>query len=217
MSSSTTASASNTNSASNSKTASGSGSASNSASTAATSSVSIPQTAANGGVTVTQPPSSASASYYKIAEDSWVTFGWNFTSLYVTPTSLTVIASCSANGYTYSVGPTTSPYNVYPGNTTQIEWNPWQWEQNPTQVAFAEATYVLKIWDERGEDAGETAGYMSPYSGTDFMMYRPAGYTSIADGWEYSNAFHTLTQPAHLAMLCTLLITLLSAWGILRR
>ncbi|TYJ51762.1 hypothetical protein B9479_007654 [Cryptococcus floricola] len=201
MSSSTTASASASNS--NSKTAS--------------SSVSIPQTAANGGITVTQPPSSASASYYKIAEDSWVTFGWNLTSLYVQPTSLTVIASCSSNGNTYPVGPTTSPYNVFPGNTTQIEWNPWQWEQNPTQVAFAEATYVLSIWDERGAGAAATAGYMSPYSGTNFMMYRPAGYTSIADGWQYSTALHTLTQPAHLMMLCTLLVTLLSAWGILRR
>lgn len=71
-----------------------------------TSSVSIPQTAAAGGLTMTvsfeqafllsvhdpsltlvhdqsrqQPPTTAEASYYKIAENALVTFGWNLTSL----------------------------------------------------------------------------------------------------------------------------------------
>ncbi|OXG79483.1 hypothetical protein C349_04432 [Cryptococcus neoformans var. grubii Br795] len=186
----------------------------------ATTTVSIPGTAAAGGITVTQPPSTASASYYKIAKDSWITFGWNMTSLYVTPTSLTVVASCSANGNTYPVGPTTSPYNVFPGNTTQVVWNPWEWEQIPTQVAFAEATYMLSIWDERGPGAARKGGYLTPYSGTNFMMYRPAGYTSIADGWQCStcsDALYTLSQPAHLLVLTTFIVTILSAWGILRR
>ena len=46
-----------------------------------TTSVSIPETAAAGGITVNQPPSTASASYYKIAKDEFITFGWNLTSL----------------------------------------------------------------------------------------------------------------------------------------
>lgn len=49
-------------------------------------------------------------------------------------------------------------------------------------MAFAEATYVLSIWDERGPGAARKGGYLTPYSGTNFMMYRPAGYTSIAGG-----------------------------------
>ncbi|KAK8853468.1 hypothetical protein IAR55_004175 [Kwoniella newhampshirensis] len=200
--------------------ASGSASASRQSSTNATSSISIPGTAAAGGMTVTQPPSSASASYYKIAKDSWITFGWNLTSLYVTPTSLTVVASCSANGNVYAVGPTASPSNVIPGNSTSIVWSPWEWEQIPGQTPFAEATYVLKVWDERGEGAGVKGGYFSPYSGTNFMIYRPAEYTSLADGWSCatcSDALSTLTQPAHLMVLTTLFITILSAWSILRR
>ncbi|WWD19897.1 hypothetical protein CI109_104366 [Kwoniella shandongensis] len=203
----------------------GSGSASASASASrqsgnATSSVSIPGTAAAGGLTVTQPPSTASASYYKIAKDSWITFGWNLTSLYVTPTSLTVVASCSANGNVYPVGPTASPSNVIPGNSTSIVWNPWEWEQIPGQTPFAEATYVLKIVDERGQGAPVKGGYFSPYSGTNFMIYRPGEYKSIADGWSCatcSDALSTLAQPAHFMVLTTLLITILSAWGILRR
>jgi len=98
----------------------------------------------------------------------------------VTPTHLTVVASCSANGNTYAVGPTASPSNTIPGNATQIVWNPWQWEQVPGQIPFQEATYVLKIYDERGDGVGIKGGYFSPYSGTQFAMYRPATYQSIA-------------------------------------
>ncbi|WVR09673.1 hypothetical protein IAU60_006748 [Kwoniella sp. DSM 27419] len=204
--------------------ASGSGSnrPSGSASASNTTSISIPATTAAGGITVTQPPSTASASYYKIAKDNWITFGWNLTSLYVTPQSLTVVASCSANGNVYPVGPnpTASNANVFRGNTTQVVWNPYDWEQVPGQVPFAEATYVLKIWDERGDGAAVKGGYLSPYAGTNFAMYRPAQYTSLGDGWTCStcsDALYTLSQPAHLAILTTLLVTLLSAWGVLRR
>lgn len=98
----------------------------------------------------------------------------------VRPTSLTVIASCGANGNTYPVGPTASPGNVLPGNATQVVWNPWQWEQQPGATPFAEATYVLKIWDERGPQATVRGGYLSPYAGTEFAMYRPAPYTPLA-------------------------------------
>ena len=90
-----------------------------------------------------------------------------------------MIASCSANGNTYPVGPTNSPYNTIPANATQVIWNPWEWEQIPGQTPFAEATYVLKIWDERGPGSTIKGGWMSPYSGTQFSMYRPAQYQSI--------------------------------------
>lgn len=96
------------------------------------------------------------------------------------PSNLTVIASCSANGNTYPVGPTNSPYNVLPGNATQVVWNPWQAEQVPGAVPFAEATYVLKIWDERGPGSAVRGGYLSPFAGREFAMYRPATYTSFA-------------------------------------
>jgi len=98
----------------------------------------------------------------------------------VQPSNITIIASCSQNGNTYAVGPTTSPFNVLPANATQVVWNPWQAEQVPGAIPFAQATYVLKMWDERGPGSAVKGGYMSPYSGTQFAMYRPAPYTSNA-------------------------------------
>jgi hypothetical protein len=81
--------------------------------------VSVPQTAAAGGLLFTQPPQTAAASYYKIAESNPITFGWNFTSVLVYPTSLTVSAFCASNGNTYAVGPTGSN-GVLPGRSTQV-------------------------------------------------------------------------------------------------
>ncbi|EIW72202.1 hypothetical protein M231_06171 [Tremella mesenterica] len=217
-------------SASGSASASGSrvsGSASSNSSSTSTSSISIPGTAAAGGVYVTQPPTTASASYYKIASEENITFGWNLTSLYVQPKSLTVIASCSANGNTYPVGPTGGTGNVLPGNATQVIWNPWQAEQVPGATPFAQATYVLKIWDERGPGVPVKGGYLSDYSGTQFAMYRPGSYTPLASGWTCTTcdghvpsldaALSALSEPAGIMVFTSLLITLFTAWNILRR
>ncbi len=81
--------------------------------------VSVAQTAAAGGLLFTQPPQTAAASYYKIAPSNLVTFGWNFTSVVVYPTSLTVKAYCASNGNTYPVGPT-GANGVLAGTATQV-------------------------------------------------------------------------------------------------
>ena len=52
----------------------------------------------------TQPPQTASASFYKIGQGQTITFGWNLTSLYETPTAITFKAWCTENGNTYDVG-----------------------------------------------------------------------------------------------------------------
>lgn len=98
----------------------------------------------------------------------------------VQPQSLTVIASCAANGNTYQVGPTDGSRNTISGNSTQVVWNPWQWEQSAGATPFAQATYVLKVWDERGPQATVRGGYLSPFAGAQFAMYRPAAYTPLS-------------------------------------
>jgi hypothetical protein len=70
-----------------------------------------------------------------------------------TPTSLTLIASCSLNGNTYPVGPVTPGGNTIPATQTQIVWNPYEYEQQAGAVPLAVATYVLKVWDDRGPTA----------------------------------------------------------------
>ena len=101
----------------------------------------------------------------------------------VTPESLTVIATCTQNGNTYKVGPTNAAGeidNVVPGTATQIVWNPWEYEQQAGATPLAAATYTLSIWDERGPGATVAGGRFSPYSGSQFALYRPQQYTPLS-------------------------------------
>ncbi|KAI5451921.1 hypothetical protein NCC49_001222 [Naganishia albida] len=187
-----------------------------------TATTSIPATAAAGGLTMTQPPSTASASFYKIASANYVTFGWNLTSLYVTPESLTVIATCTQNGNTYKVGPTNAAGeidNVVPGTATQIVWNPWEYEQQAGATPLAAATYTLSVWDERGPGATVAGGRFSPYSGTQFALYRPQQYTPLSE-WNCStcsSATRIASNPAFLAIFITAMLMVFSSWSFIGR
>jgi hypothetical protein len=153
-------------------------SATSSGSTSATaSSVSIPSTAADGGITITQPVQTADASYYKIAKGVTVTFGWNFTSVLSYPTSLVVQAYCSDNSNTYTIT------SSLPGTATNVTWVPYEYDQNAAQSgnpALVQATYRLQIFDERGLSEAASAGRFQPNTAVEFALYIPQPYTPIA-------------------------------------
>ncbi|KAJ8294406.1 hypothetical protein OF846_002263 [Rhodotorula toruloides] len=194
--------------------------ASTSASGSQSSSVSIPNTAPAGGLTFLTPAATAGASYYKIAPSNPITFGWNYTSLYVTPTSLTFEARCSANGFTYPVGPTQG----IPGSQTSLIWDPYAYAQSPNAVPFAQATYTLRVYDSRGPDATAQPGlFNGANSILTFAMYFPAQYTSLADGWTCqgcSAAVRRLTSVESgvwVALPVTLGLVLIGGAGVLGR
>lgn len=123
----------------------------------------------------------------------------------VTPTSLTFEARCSANSNTYQVG-------SIPGGQTTIVWDPYasvghrpsarssaflqtsqltpsaclpscSYAQSAGAVALAQASYTLRVADERGYDAAATAGYFYGQNAmVNFALYSPAAYVSLADG-----------------------------------
>lgn len=144
---------------------------------ASSSTLSIPISAAAGGVTITQPPQTAT-SFYKIASGQLITFGWNFTDVLATPTHLTVSAVC-ANGNTYPVGPTNG---IIPGTATTVVWDPFSYDQSNPNTPLAQASYTLHIWDDRGPNAARRAGFMQPNSALQFALYTPQPYTPINSG-----------------------------------
>ena len=133
-----------------------------------------------GVLSFTQPPQTAAASYYKIAANNPITFGWNFTYLVQTPTRLTVSAFCSSNGNTYPVGPTDG---VIEGAATQVIWDAYAYEQRQGAVPLAQAEYTLFINDERGPNSGLHAGLLTPNSGMKFSLYRPREYVPLESAY----------------------------------
>ncbi|KZO98692.1 hypothetical protein CALVIDRAFT_544815 [Calocera viscosa TUFC12733] len=181
-----------------------------------TTSTGIPQTAAAGGLSFTQPPNTAAPSFYKIAPENVITIGWNLTSLYVTPTHLTLSAYCSANGNTYPVGPTNG---IIDGNAKSVTWNPYEYNQIPGVTPLAEASYTLRITDERGANAGAQPGMFSPNSQMTFALYKPQSYTAISDGWSCTACSGTLglaSYPLSFGLIATTVVMVVSGWHLLR-
>ncbi|KAK0553516.1 hypothetical protein OC846_000856 [Tilletia horrida] len=190
-------------------------------STSTTSTSTIPQTAAAGGITITQPDQTAPASYYKIASGISVTFGWNFTSVIATPSVLHVQAYCPANSVTYTISPPTG----IPGNSLNFTWNPYDYAQSAAAnnlPQLIEATYRLQIFDQRGLDApGNVGGYMSPNTKVSFALYNPQAYTPLADGWicpGCSAATHLKAiSPVFTVLLAMITCMLFGGWSVVGR
>jgi len=154
--------------------------------TSPTDSLSIPPTAPAGGLTVVQPPQTAT-SYFKIATNQPITFSWSFFSLLATPTHLTVSAVCD-NGNTYPVGPSNG---VIDGTATQVVWDLDAYQSEHPELPLAQATYTLNIWDDRGPGQPIKGGFLQQNNALHFAMYTPQPYTGLADG----KLFKSVTGP----------------------
>ena len=139
--------------------------------------ISIPETAPAGLLTITQPPQTTIA-FFKIAPSQPITFAWNFSYILSTPASLTVSAICE-NGYTYPVGPTNG---IIPGAATSVVWDAYAWQQNNPNSPLAQATYTLEIFDDRGPGSARAPGLLQPNNALRFALYTPQQYTPISSG-----------------------------------
>ncbi|KAH9855603.1 hypothetical protein C2E23DRAFT_901464 [Lenzites betulinus] len=179
------------------------------------SSLNIPQTAPAGGLTITQPPQTAT-SYYKIAPSITLTFAWNFTDVLATPTSLTVSAVCD-NGNTYPVGPTNG---IIPGDATSVTWDLWGYQTDHPNLPLAEETYTLHIWGDRGPGAAREPGELSENSALKFAMYSPEAYTPL-ESWTCPTCNGALSDytshPAFISLTITFVVMFLSGYSLIRQ
>ncbi|OSD07764.1 hypothetical protein PYCCODRAFT_1441656 [Trametes coccinea BRFM310] len=177
--------------------------------------IDIPETAPAGGLTITQPPQTAT-SYYKIAPSNTITFAWNFTDVLSTPTHLTVSAVCG-NGNTYPVGPTDG---VIAGDATSVTWDLWAYQTAHSNLPLAEETYVLHIWDDRGPGAAREPGLLSENSALKFALYSPQAYTPL-ESWTCTTCNGAVSDyvahPAFISLTITFVIMLLSGYSLIRQ
>ena len=144
-----------------------------------------------GEIVFTQPPLQ-STSYYKIAPSEYVTFGWNFSYLAVTPTSLTVSAACE-NGNTYPIGPSNG---VIPGDAQSVVWYPYGYQTANPSLPLAQAKYTLLVFGAGGPSAAPSPGYLAPNSELQFALYTPQPYTPLSSGMLFASC--PLSHPIDL-------------------
>ncbi|CAK5279225.1 unnamed protein product [Mycena citricolor] len=178
----------------------------------ASSSLSIAQSAAAGLATITQPPQTAT-SFFKLAQNEMITFGWNYSYVLVTPTFLT-ISAVGDNGNTYPVGP--DPSGRVPGTQLSVVWDVYSYQQAHPNTPLAQGTYNLRMWDDRGPTAVRAPGYLTPNTALSFAIYTPNPYTPLASGWTCPGCNGALSnRPATAAVFLTFLVMLVSGWRVL--
>ncbi|KAL8290066.1 hypothetical protein RQP46_003005 [Phenoliferia psychrophenolica] len=153
------------------------------ASSASPTAISIPQTAAQGGLSYTKPAITDAVSFYKIAPSNAITFG----------------------------------------GTTELVWDPYAYQQTPGAIPFAQASYTLRVFDERGINAGPTAGrFYGANSIVNFALYSPAAYTPLSSGWtcvacSYAPSLSALSHPLVVALPVTVALMLIGGAGVFNR
>ncbi|KAF7794088.1 hypothetical protein EIP86_005218 [Pleurotus ostreatoroseus] len=192
--------------------ASGSGS-----STVSASSLSIPQSAPAGSLSITQPPQTAT-SYFKIAQGNAITFGWNFTDVLSTNSHLTLSAICD-NGNTYPVGPTDG---IIDGTATSVTWDLYSYQQANPNTPLAQATYTLHIWGDRGPGAAREPGLLTENDQLTFALYSPQAYTPLSSwtcsGCNVNGSWSSyVAHPAFVSLVVTIVVMILSGYSILRQ
>lgn len=128
-----------------------------------------------GGISMITPAALSGAQYYKIGD--WVTFGWNYTSLSVTPSAIDILASCSANQATYTLA-----LNQTVEPTGRVLWDTGAYQKTAT-VPLLTQTYTLIIYDAAepaGVSATPRAGYLGAFNQYTFGMYSPQPYRGLA-------------------------------------
>lgn len=133
-----------------------------------------------GGVQMLTPATTAATTYYKVGD--YVTFGWNYTSLSVTPSHIDVYVTCTANSATYTVANNAS----YDPKGHAV----WNTSADATGKApLLTDQYTLVIHDAAKDvTAVASAGYLGAYDQFTFGMYTPQPYVP-------KDSQYTLQQP----------------------
>ena len=119
------------------------------------------------------PNALAGDQYYKVGD--LITFAWNYTSLSQTPSSIDILASCTANQATYTIAVNQS------AKETEIVWDTGKTREG--QPPFLTDKYQLIIHDsDTSVSAAPRAGYLGVFNQFSFAMYTRQEYTSINDG-----------------------------------
>ncbi|KAF2457895.1 hypothetical protein BDY21DRAFT_421204 [Lineolata rhizophorae] len=121
-----------------------------------------------GGISMVTPAVISGPQYYKIGD--YVTFGWNYTSLSVTPKHIDILASCKENDATYTLAVNQS------AEETAVTWDTGEYQATATVPLLTE-TYTLIIYDaDSSISAVPSAGYLGVFNQWTFGMYTPQPY-----------------------------------------
>lgn len=172
-------------------------------------SISIPPDAAVGGVSITEPATSAEPTVlFKIGDN--VTLGWNYTGLVVTPTAVDVLISCSTASETWTL-----TNNMTFATDVSYVWNS-QEQADDVESPLLTEMYTLIIKDSEAEVSEfPSAGMLGANAEFTFGLYHKQAYTPWPEwqcvGCNSATSAHD-TQAIKLATIMSIITVFTFTW-----
>ncbi|KAK7737013.1 hypothetical protein SLS53_006769 [Cytospora paraplurivora] len=176
-------------------TATGTGKDSDSSSTSShnTSTVSVSSGAEVASVVMLTPLTTLTSAYYRIGE--YVTFGWNYTNLEVTPTAVDVAISCTTATETWTL---TSNMTFHTKGS--FTWDSGAYQSSNVAQPLLVEEYVLYIYDaDSSISATAGAGSLTANPAVTFGLYTGQPYTPL-ESWVCATCSGALSNSERQAL-----------------
>ncbi|KAG8165844.1 hypothetical protein KVR01_004396 [Diaporthe batatas] len=130
-----------------------------------------------GSAVIMTPQTTITSALYRIGE--FVTLGWNYTNVQVTPTAVDVVISCTTASETWTL---TS--NMTYETSAALTWDTGAFQSDSAQKPLLVEQYIMYVYDA-DSSIGATAGpgELTPAAAMTFGLYTGQPYTPLASGW----------------------------------
>lgn len=171
---------------------------SDSSSTSSHNSSSVSSGAQVASVVMLTPITTLTSAYYRIGE--YVTFGWNYTNLQVTPTAVDVAISCTTASETWTL---TSNMTFHTKGS--FTWDTGAYQSSDVAQPLLVEEYILYIYDaDSSISATAGAGSLTANPAVTFGLYTGQPYSPL-ESWVCATCSGAMSNSERQALgfLCT--------------
>lgn len=130
-----------------------------------------------GSAVMLTPQTTITSALYRIGE--FVTLGWNYTNVQVTPTAVDVVISCTTASESWTL---TS--NMTYETSGALTWDTGAFQSDSVQQPLLVEQYIMYIYDaDSSISATAGPGELTAAAAMTFGLYTGQPYTPLASGW----------------------------------
>lgn len=140
------------------------------------------------------PQTTITSALYRIGE--FVTLGWNYTNVQVTPTAVDVVISCTTASESWTL---TS--NMTYETSGALTWDTGAFQSDSVQQPLLVEQYIMYIYDaDSSISATAGPGELTAAAAMTFGLYTGQPYTPLASGWVCATCSGAMSSSERQAM-----------------
>ncbi|KAK7711308.1 hypothetical protein SLS64_005330 [Diaporthe eres] len=147
-----------------------------------------------GSAVMLTPQTTITSALYRIGE--FVTLGWNYTNVQVTPTAVDVVISCTTASESWTL---TS--NMTYETSGALTWDTGAFQSDSVQQPLLVEQYIMYIYDaDSSISATAGPGELTAAAAMTFGLYTGQPYTPLASGWVCATCSGAMSSSERQAM-----------------